>query len=86
MTVLLQVVAYLLQVRFGSGSPADPHLGAQHLFKAGVHFVFFDEFTPVGLRISSAGNTHTSPECRAKRDPRGKARVQALAYGISGTP
>jgi hypothetical protein len=47
--VLFEVIAYLLLVRCGGGRPADGHLGAQHLFEAGVHFFFFDKLTPVGL-------------------------------------
>jgi len=47
--VLFQVIADMLQVRCGGGRPADVHLGAQHLFEAGVHVFFFDELAPVGL-------------------------------------
>ncbi len=50
--MFLQVVANVLQVRYGGRRPPDTHLGAEHLFKPGVHFVFLDELGPVGIRFA----------------------------------
>jgi hypothetical protein len=46
--MLFQVVADAFHVRDRGKRPANTHLRAEHLFKAGVHLLFFDELAPVG--------------------------------------
>jgi hypothetical protein len=47
--MLFQVIADALHVRGGGRRPTDTHLGAEHLFKAGIHLFFLDEFPAIGV-------------------------------------
>jgi hypothetical protein len=46
---VFEVIADVLKI-CGGGRPTDAHLRAEHLLQACVHFFFFNELTPVGLR------------------------------------
>lgn len=47
---VFEIIANALQVRCCCWRPAYTHLGAEHLFQAGVHLFFFNELAAVGLR------------------------------------
>lgn len=47
-----QIIADLRKIRRRGGSPADTHLGAEHLLQAGVHLFLLNKLTAIGL-----GNT-----------------------------
>ena len=77
--VVLQVVAYRIEVGDGEGCPANARLRPKHLFKAGVHLFFFDALASVGLRNSRA---HGGAETRLILDePQGGIDQQPLGIG-----
>ena len=59
--MFLEIIADALQIRCRGRRPAYAHLGAQHLFKPGVHFFFFDEFATVGVGFT---REHSSAKTR----------------------
>jgi hypothetical protein len=48
--VVSEVSANVLQIRSSSGGSSGYALRTQHLLKSSIHFRFFNELAPVGLR------------------------------------
>jgi hypothetical protein len=79
--MFFQVVADMLHVRGGGRRPADTHLGAEHLFTAGVHLSFLDELAPVS---ASFAFEHRGAETRLPRPATAMRQPSAVPqHGLS---